>query len=406
MRTSLAASQDEVRRYNLAAVLQRLHIGGPVSRSELVALTGLNRSTVGALVAELAEQGLVIEAPGSAGSVGRPSLMVMPQPRSAIVLAFDFRVDRTVGAVVGLGGETISRVERSRQRSEFAPDLSVAQLIDMAHELLEEVPEETLWVGTGVGLPGIVNERTGVVSQAPNLGWIDVPFAQMVTDALRKEFGEVPTTVTSNAADLGALAEHTRGAAVDSGNVIYISGEVGIGGGVVLGGALMTGAGGSGGEIGHMIVNPTGVECRCGSRGCWETVIGRGAVLSCIQDSNFVGDAQDVIDAALAGDAAVQERLANVGRWLGIGLVNLINIFNPEVIVLGGHLGQLYPVVAKEVNEQISHALRAPREQARIAIPRLGEDSTLIGASESAFASLLSRPMEAVSESSTFMASV
>ena len=406
MRTSLAASQDEVRRYNLGAVLQRLHIGGPVSRSELVALTGLNRSTVGALVAELAEQGLVIEAPGSAGSVGRPSLMVMPQPRSAIVLAFDFRVDRTVGAVVGLGGETISRVERSRQRSEFAPELSVAQLIDMAHELLEEVPEETLWVGTGVGVPGIVNERTGVVSQAPNLGWIDVPFAQMVTDALRKEFGEVPTTVTSNDADLGALAEHTRGAAVDSGNVIYISGEVGIGGGVVLGGALMTGAGGFGGEIGHMIVNPTGVECRCGSRGCWETVIGRSAVLSCIQDSNSVGDVQDVINAALAGDADVQERLASVGRWLGIGLINLINIFNPEVIVLGGHLGQLYPVIAEEANEQLRHALRAPREQARIALPVLGEDSTLIGASESAFASLLSRPMEAVSESSTFIAAV
>ena len=406
MRTSLAASQDEVRRYNLAAVLQRLHIGGPVSRSELVALTGLNRSTVGALVAELAEQGLVVEGPGATGTVGRPSLIVTPQPRSAIVLAFDFRVDRTVGAVVGLGGETISRVERSRQRSESAPDLSVAQLIDMAHELLEEVPEETLWVGTGVGLPGIVNERTGMVSQAPNLGWVDVPFAQMVTDALRKEFGDVPITVTSNDADLGALAEHTRGAAVDSGNVIYVSGEVGIGGGVVLGGALMTGAGGFGGEIGHMIVNPTGVECRCGARGCWETVIGRGAVLSCIQDSKPVGDVQDVINAALAGDVDVHARLTGVGRWLGIGLVNLINIFNPEVIVLGGHLGQLYPVVAKEVNEQIGHALRAPREQARIALPLLGEDSTLIGASESAFTSLLSRPMEAVSESSTFMASV
>ena len=405
MRISLAASQDEVRRYNLAAVLQRLHIGGPVSRSELVALTGLNRSTVGALVAELAEQGLVIEAPGTAGTVGRPSLIVMPQPRSAIVLAFDFRVDRTVGAVVGLGGETISRVERSRKQSEFAPDLSVAQLIDMAHELFDEVPEETLWVGTGVGVPGIVNERTGMVSQAPNLGWFDVPFAQMVTDALRKEFGEVPTTVTSNDADLGALAEHTRGAAVDSGNVIYVSGEVGIGGGVVLGGALMTGAGGFGGEIGHMIVNPAGGECRCGSRGCWETVVGRGAVLSCGDDSASVGGVHDVINLALTGNVDVQERLADVGRWLGIGLVNLINIFNPEVIVLGGHLGQLFPAVAEEVNKQISHALRASREQVRIALPELGEDSTLIGASESAFASLLSRPMEAVSESSTFSAS-
>lgn len=405
MRTSLASSQDEVRRYNLAAVLQRLHIGGPVSRSELVALTGLNRSTVGALVAELAEQGLVVEEPGATGTVGRPSLIVMPQPRSAIVLAFDFRVDRTVGAVVGLGGETISRVERFRHHSESAPDLAIAQLIDMAHELLEEVPEETLWVGTGVGVPGIVNERTGVVSQAPNLGWIDVPFAQMLTDALRREFGEVPDTVASNDADLGAIAEHTRGAAVDSGNVIYVSGEVGIGGGVVLSGALMTGAGGFGGEIGHMIVNPSGIQCRCGSQGCWETMIGRAAVLACIQGSKSVGDVQEVLNVANAGDLEVQQSLASVGRWLGIGLVNLINIFNPEVVVLGGHLGQIYPTVTDVVNEQIGHALRAPREQVRIALPGLGEDSTLIGASESAFASLLSRPMEAVSESSTFVAS-
>ena len=405
MRISLAASQDEVRRYNLAAVLRRLHLGGVVSRSELVALTGLNRSTVGALVSELAEQGLVAEEPGASGTVGRPSLVVAPQPRSAIVLAFDFRVDRTVGSVVGLGGEVIERVERDRTTSGSAPMAAIEQLLDMAHELLEHVPQETLWVGTGVGLPGIVNARTGLVSQAPNLGWIDIPFEQLLRTSMQKEFGEVPPVFVSNDADLGALAEHTRGRAIASRNVIYLSGEVGIGGGVILNGELMSGAGGFGGEVGHMIINPQGAQCRCGSSGCWETVIGRAAIMNCLRDAESYGQVQDVLDVVASGDEEVQVRLETVGRWLGVGLVNLVNIFNPEVIVLGGHLGQIYPAVEFVVAQELNRAIRASREQVQIEVASLRADSTLIGASESAFAPLLTRPLETLNESSTFVAS-
>lgn len=389
----------------MAAVLRRLHLGGPVSRSELVALTGLNRSTVGALVTELAEQGLVVEEPGASGAVGRPSLVVAPQAESAIVLAFDFRVDRTVGSVVGLGGKVIKRVERKRAQSESAPMSSIEQLLDMSHELLEHVPEETLWVGTGIGLPGIVNARNGRVSQAPNLGWVDVPFEELLRTSMRREFGEVPPIFVSNDADLGALAEHTRGRAVAARNVIYLSGEIGIGGGVILNGELMSGAGGFGGEVGHMVVNPSGTQCRCGSRGCWETVIGRASILNCIPDAEVYGEVQDVLNVVDNGDDEVQLRLDSVGRWLGIGLVNLVNIFNPEVIVLGGHLGQIYPAVAGVVSRELDNALRASREQVTVAVASLRDDSTLIGASESAFAPLLNSPLETLSESSTFVAS-
>jgi predicted NBD/HSP70 family sugar kinase len=405
MRISLAASQDEVRRHNLATVLRRLHLGGAVSRSELVALTGLNRSTVGALVNELAEQGLVVEEPGASIGVGRPSLVVAVQPRSAVVLAFDFRVDRTVGSVMGLGGEMIERVERARSQSASAPKVAIQQILDMTHELLECVPEETIWVGTGIGVPGIVNAKSGMVSQAPNLGWVDVPFEQLINTSMEEEFGEVPPIFVSNDADLGVLAEHTRGRGVAARNVIYLSGEVGIGGGVILNGELMSGAGGFGGEVGHMVVNPSGTKCRCGSRGCWETVIGRASILNCIPDAEMYGEVQDVLHVVENGDKEVQQRLDSVGRWLGIGLVNLVNIFNPEVIVLGGHLGQIYPAVAGVVSRELDNALRASREQVTVAVASLRDDSTLIGASESAFAPLLNSPLETLSESSTFVAS-
>ena len=405
MRLSQAASQDEVRRNNLATVLRRLHLEGQTTRSELVAHTGLNRSTVGALVSELKDEGLVVEEPGSSGSVGRPSLAVAPRAESAVVLAFDFRVERVVGAVVGLGGVIIDRIEHTHMRAEVSPAVAVRQLLSMTRELLESVPQDALWVGTGVGVPGIVDPRDGLVKQAPNLDWVDVPLGKLLSRALREEFGEVPFTVIGNDADLGALAEHVRGAAAGLRNVIYLSGEVGIGGGVVLNDQLMSGAGGFGGEVGHMVVDPDGAACRCGSRGCWETVIGLDAIVSCLKNGNGDTTVADVIASAQAGDRDTVRRLDAVGAWLGIGIGNLINIFNPDVIVLGGHLSEVLPEVRRIIEEKVAHAIRASREQVHIVAPVLGVESTLVGAAESAFVPLLAGPIEALRESSSFLTS-
>ncbi|MFA7323153.1 MAG: ROK family transcriptional regulator [Candidatus Nanopelagicales bacterium] len=399
-----AASQDEVRRNNLALVLRRLHLDGPVSRSELVALTGLNRSTVGDLVTELAAEGLVVEQPGASGSVGRPSLVVAPRAESAVTLAFDFRVERVVGAIVGIGGEIIARVDAPNTRTDVGPNAAVEQLLEMSHELLDAVPDDALWVGTGVGVPGVVDASNGMVKQAPNLNWIDVPLGELLSKGFRDVFGDVPGMFIGNDADLGAWAEHIRGAGAAAHNVIYISGEVGIGGGVVLNGQLMSGAGGYGGEIGHMVIDPDGDPCRCGSRGCWETLIGRNCVIHCLPGHSSTTDIADVIAALHAGDPQVREGLHQVGTWLGIGLGNLVNIFNPDVIVLGGHLSALLPEVHDEIDEHVGHALRASREQVHIVVPALGVDSTLVGAAESAFAPLLARPIEALRQSSTLVA--
>jgi len=243
------------------------------------------------------------------------------------------------------------------------------------------------------------------VKQAPNLDWVDVPLGKLLSQALRDEFGEVPFTVVGNDADLGALAEHVRGAAAGLRNVIYLSGEVGIGGGVVLNDQLMSGAGGFGGEVGHMIVDPEGAPCHCGSRGCWETVIGLDAVVSCLKQATSDTTVADVVAAAQAGDRDTQRRLDAVGSWLGIGISNLINIFNPDVIVLGGHLSEILPEIRKNMEEKVGHAIRASREQVHIVAPVLGVESTLVGAAESAFTPLLAGPIEALRESSSFLTS-
>jgi len=168
---------------------------------------------------------------------------------------------------------------------------------------------------------------------------------------------------------------------------------VGVGGGIIIDGRPMAGAGGYGGEVGHMSVNPTGSICRCGAQGCWETEIGRDAI---VVKSGLTGEqveVDDVIAAAGAGNKRAREAIDEAGEWLGVGLANLVNVFNPEVIVMGGHLRLLFPLVSGTVFRRIHHALPATREQVRIEVPALGGDSTLLGAAELAFESLLTDPI-------------
>jgi predicted NBD/HSP70 family sugar kinase len=386
------ATQDEVRRHNLGGLVRLLHVNGAMSRADLTRLTGLNRSTVGALTTDLAQAGLVRESAPVGRGVGRPSIVVTPNSERVFALAFDLRVERTVAAIVGLGGVVLGRREEHHVKRDSAPTEVMAEIERLAATLLAEAPEGADCVGTGVAIPGVVRHTDGLVRFAPNMGWVDVPIAQQLRGRLRT----VLPVLVGNDADLGAISEHVRGTAAGSSNVIFLSGEVGVGGGIILGGRLMVGAGGYGGEVGHMVVNPSGRSCRCGRQGCWETEIGRAAVLKALG-----GTQGDDVDALLAEFAARGPTeggdLRRVGRWLGIGLANLVNIFNPDVVVFGGLLRKVFPLVEVHLREHVDAALVAPREQVRLALPGLGSDSALLGAAESVFEPLLDDPLGSLS---------
>jgi predicted NBD/HSP70 family sugar kinase len=244
-------------------------------------------------------------------------------------------------------------------------------------------------VGVGVAVAGVVRRSDGLVFMAPNLGWVDVPFGARLARAL-----DLPITVL-NDADAGMLAEHRRGAAVDVDDALYISGEVGVGGGAIMGGLPLMGSAGLAGEIGHMTVDPDGVACRCGARGCWETEIGRDVILRRAGAPAHAGTAgvEAVIAQAEAGSPEALAALREVGRWLGIGLGALVNILNPRMIVLGGVHARMYPVIREVVDAEVGRrSLAAPRAEVRIVPAVLGLDAPLIGASESAFESLLADP--------------
>jgi predicted NBD/HSP70 family sugar kinase len=229
------------------------------------------------------------------------------------------------------------------------------------------------------------------VSLAPNLGWQNVALGQSIRQAL----GAFAPVSVANDADLGALAELRRGAARGCANVLFISGEVGIGGGVIVDGRPLAGAAGYGGEIGHMPLNPAGSACHCGSIGCWETEIGEDALL--VRAGRSAGGGRGEVEAVLSdargGHVQALEAIDELGRWLGIGLSGLVNIFNPERIVLGGRFAKLFPFVAGVVADQLDrYALNAPREMVSVVPAALGENAPLIGAAELAFEPFLADP--------------
>ena len=382
-------TQDEVRRHNLSVLLRAVHVQGPTSRARLTAATGLNRSTIGTLAAELADVGLVREeALLERRGAGRPSLVVTPERERVYVLALNIGVDRLVAARVGLGGTVLDRRQIMLSHGDYDVTTMLRRISKLSRAVLDNAPPASVLVGIGVAVPGIVRREDGFVRLAPNLGWVDVPLGQELGDLLSPG---MPVNV-GNDADFGALAEHVRGVAADVQDLIYLSGEVGLGGGIIVGGEAMSGVGGYAGEVGHMVVNPAGRPCHCGGHGCLETEVGEEAILAAAGQPEGAS-LQDVVDAAAAGNEAALAGLQRTGRWLGVGVTNLVNVFNPSVVIFGGRLQHLLPYVEPEMRKVLRTGLRPSCELVQLLAPALGDNSTLLGAAERAFAAVLEDPI-------------
>ncbi|MGZ8604130.1 MAG: ROK family protein [Actinomycetota bacterium] len=390
---------EELRRHNLGEVLERVHLSGALSRSRLAAATGLNRSTIGDLHAELGERGLVEERPGPAPTgPGRPSAIVHARPQGAVVLAVELGVDSVAVATVGLGGHAYNRVRVARPRGRFSPERTVRDVATLAGPLLDALPAEHVLVGIGAGVVGITRRSDGFVHLAPNLGWRNVPLAAMLADAL--ELG-VPV-LASNEADLGALAEYRRGVRPGTPNLIYVSCEAGIGAGIIVDGKPLLGSAGYAGEAGHMLVNPDGLPCRCGAIGCWETEAGEAALLRRAQMSDRMGHIDEVVARADGGDVTTLRAMDEVGRWLGLGIGNLINLFNPDLVVLGSLYHRLFRFLEPSVLEGVQmRALDAPGSMVTIASSGVGSDAHLIGAAELVLSHVIADPAATASHRTT-----
>ena len=388
VRRADASAQDDVRRANLSAVLRLLHFHGPATRSDLVASTGFNRSTVGSLTSELVKLGLVRERPGVVRGKGRPSNVVEPVSTSVHVLAFDLTPSSVGAARVGLGGYLLQVRRRLHSTSSHDVPAVVELITTLATEMQARAPAGSVCLGLVVSVPGSVRQPDGLVRRSPPLGWYEVHLA----DLLRQTLGDAYPIVIGNDGDLGVVAEYLRGAARGQQDVLYVRGEVGVGGGVVVDGELLKGAGGYAGEVGHLLVKPGGRVCSCGARGCWEAEIGDVAIVRAVGRDPRESDIEDVVSDVAIGNRRSIAGVRKTGEWVGLGLASLVNLFNPRIVVLGGTLGVLFPTMEATLVQAFARALGPNREQAILARSDLGSDAQLVGGAEVAFADVLDDP--------------
>ncbi|MER5202047.1 ROK family transcriptional regulator [Streptomyces sp. NPDC002825] len=350
--TEPKADKSGVRRHNLSLVLRTVHDAGETTRAAVAARVGLTRPAISSLVEQLLDLGFLVESGKTfSGQAGRPGTVLKPADTGPAGLGVEINVDYVTVRVVDLTGT--DRVHRTEHLDNRAADAAgvLARAAGIAAEALDEAAGLRLApAGAALALPGLVSG--GTVRQAPNLGWNEVPaeahFGKALT-ALRPATAGLPVT-SDNEANMAALAELWSGSLGAVRTFLHLTGEIGVGGAIVVHGELLRGAHGFAGEIGHLVVDAEGPRCRCGSRGCLEQYAGQAALLA----SAGAADVRDLAGRAEAGEPRALTALAEAGRMLGRALSGAVNLLDPEAVVLGGIYPQLLPWLTPALADELS----------------------------------------------------
>jgi predicted NBD/HSP70 family sugar kinase len=383
------ADSRAIRRHNLGLVLRQIAESGPRSRATLALDTGLNKSTVSSLVGELIDCGLLREAAQeepAPGTVGRPAQSVELHPEGPFVLGLEINVDYLAVWATDLAGAVHHRSFVANDNRAGSPEAIVGHLARLTMQaLVQPYAESRTPLSATVAVPGLV-DAGGRLAVAPNLGWTDVPVAALLSEALEDPPFEIRV---ENEANLGAVAELVEGAGRGLRDFVYVSGEVGIGAGVVLRGELFRGASGFAGEFGHLTIDPFGPPCGCGGRGCLERLAGQDALLRLAGwDARMrVAGARPEWPGAMLAESAREEHaktleaLSQVGHTLGIAIASLANLLDPEAVLLGGYFAPLAEWLREPIERELeTRALAGRRSRCQVLAAELGGEAAVRGA--------------------------
>ncbi|MEU7918671.1 ROK family transcriptional regulator [Micromonospora zamorensis] len=378
------ATNRSVRLRNRSALLTKLFLDGPLTRQDLVRSTGLSQPAVSNVVADMIDEGLVAEAGAAESDGGRPSMLLRIAPRFAFVVGVDVGETRVRVELFDFAMTLLASIEYPLDPARTEPDLVAGHVvagIDAVTAQAQVAPGDVL--GVGIGVSGVVEQGAEAVVHAQALGWDRVPLERLIGVGTN-----LPLHIDNGAKTLGQ-AEMWFGAGRGARHAVFALVGSGVGASVVTNGATYRGASSSAGEWGHTTLVYGGRACRCGARGCLEAYVGAEAIIDRYREARrgrpVPGEDEESQIAALVAaaetSATARRVLDDTAGYLGAGVANLINLFNPERVVLGGWaamaLGDLLPAVREAAGRQ---ALRQPYEQASIELCRLGVDAVALGA--------------------------
>jgi predicted NBD/HSP70 family sugar kinase len=380
--------EPEAGRDALSQLVTQLHLlGGTASRAELTERLRCGRSVMGYLLGDLASRGVVtIEQAAGNGRAGRPSHQVRVAATAPAVIGVQLQVDTVTVATVTLDGRIIDRTEFGLRPPVSADDL----LSQIAREMTAQARGPHRILGAGMAIPSPVRRADGLAFALLHLGWPSVPLRELLAGQL----GGIPLAV-GNDANLAALAEHRHGAGRGARQLLYLTtGHIGLGGALISNGRLFDGAHGYAMEPGHLTVDPAGAPCPCGSTGCLEVECDHRGLLRAAGSGGSYADAAALLDAAGAGDAVARRAVEHVTARLGSGLASLINLTDPDRVVLAASLAS-YARLAPDTLAASLAARSFLSSSAADPVPIVaGElpDAALLGAADLAFQPLLDDP--------------
>lgn len=379
------AGAELLRRRNAAAVVRSLRADGPGSRADLAARTGLAKATVGTIAAGLETAGVVRELEQVRnGERGRPGLLLTLEDGRPVGLGFEVNVEYVAAVALDLHGAVRREVTRP-----VAGSGVLAALGDLAAELAADLAGAGLDpVGATVALPGLVDGDDRTAVWVPNL---DVS-GTAVAEAVDAAFGWSDRTRVTNDADCSALAELHHGAGRGAAHLLYLTGTVGIGAGLVDGGRLLRGARGFAGEVGHLPIGEPGARCGCGRTGCWEASVGLHALLAAVglEESGTPRETAAAVAHAAQDDPRVRAGVESVARWVGRGLAIVTGVVDPGTIVLGGYFAPLGDLVLRPAAEELAASLASSDLGGPdLRLGELGTGSAATGAAERALEGVL-----------------
>ncbi|WP_224076022.1 ROK family protein [Planococcus chinensis] len=381
-----------VKEGNKSLVLDKIKNDYPISRAAVASQTGLNKGTVSSLVNDLLEDHLIFESGPGESSGGRRPVMLLFNGTAGYTIGIDLGVNYLLGILSDLEGNVVSQKEARYKKMSY--EAIEAKLFETIEELMAAAPDSPHGiVGIGVGVPGIV-DKGGEILLAPNLNWKNLNLKNVL-----EEKYDLPVII-ENEANAGAYGEKKFGAGKECENIIYVSAGIGIGVGLILNGSLYKGANGFSGEMGHMTIQIDGPKCRCGNQGCWELFASEQALIDraeklgiCPEQADF--DLSDLLKLAEQGNEQAIELFEQTGDYLGVGINNIINTFNPQQVIIGNRMASSKEWLENSLTNRVANqALWFQQNDLQINFSELSTLSTALGVAAFSIENFLSVCMQ------------
>ncbi len=378
-----------VKEINKSLVLETIKNHFPISRAEVNRICGLHKGTVSNIVNQLIDEHFVYETGPGKSSGGRKPVMLMFNNLAGYALGINIEIKQITGIITDLNGDVIEREQVILEAKNF--NYVYEKLTNIIDLLLSKTPKSKYGiVGIGIGFPGSIDSN-GNILIAPTFEWENVPLQEI----LHKQY-QLPIIV-NNEAKVGSEAEKAFGSGKDSNNLLYLSINHGIGGSHIINKEIYSGHDGIAGNVGHMSIDIHGNECSCGNFGCWQMYASVTALfeeakkLSCIDDYfNSYPNIAYLIQLAEQGETEVIELFAKIGENIGIGISNLLNIFSPDLIVIGGKMAECHEWIHEPiVNTVEKRANFYYKHHFQLKHSKLGGDCTVLGAASIGISQLL-----------------